>query len=405
MVLTIGDLPESRVGDAYRAFATALQFAPPSPGRLEGRRPVWYADRAVVALDGDRIVGHAGDFPFGTLLPGGAIVPTAGLTRVGVLPTHRRRGLLTGMMERHLRRARDRGDVLGSLRAAESAIYGRFGYGLAGLSAAVRVHAHRSAFAVPVDLPGSFELLQGPSFIAAARQAYERCRLRPGTLTRDEEFWNASYEAHLVDAPSIADWAVIHRDTKGRPDGFARWTPIDRDHWDVKGHKVELEDLHGATFEIEAGLWRFVLDLDLVDIVVSASRPIDEPIRHRFVDARAWETTEVWDEQWVRVLDVVAVLGARSYAGDGSVVLDVVGDSILPDNVGRYEVGAAGCRRVRRAAEIRLGIAELGAVVLGGTSFGELAAAGRLQEIKRGSLARADQLFHSPVAPWCGTNF
>lgn len=405
MSIRIGTLPEARMGDAYRVMATALQFEPPTTERRERRRDSWFADRAVVAYDGDTLVGNSGDFPFETLLPGGALVPTAGLTRVGVLPSHRRRGVLTGMITEHLRRARERGEILGSLRASEAVIYGRFGYGLAGLAASVRIDTARSRFRTPPALPGTFEVLQGTAFLTAAAAAYERCLTRPGMLRRPEWYWKVMYAQHDEEHPAVADWGVVHRDAKGRPDGFARWETVDREHWDEKGHRIQLEDLFGASTEVEAGLWRFILDLDLIHTVLADARPPDEPLRHRLVDARALSTTEVWDEQWVRVLDVAAVLGARRYATDETLTVEITADSVFADNVGRFELGNGGCTRARRAGELALPVDVLGAALLGGTSFAELAAAGRLEERKRGAVARADRLFAVPLQPFCGTFF
>ena len=58
----------------------------------------------------------------------GATVPAAGVTIVTVHPTHRRRGILSTMMDRQLADLHERGEPIAVLRASEAAIYGRFGY-------------------------------------------------------------------------------------------------------------------------------------------------------------------------------------------------------------------------------------------------------------------------------------
>ena len=68
-------------------------------------------DRMHAARSTTRIVGGAGAFTFDVSVPGGKC-PAAGVTVVGVLPTHRRRGALTAMMRAQLDDARERGDVL-----------------------------------------------------------------------------------------------------------------------------------------------------------------------------------------------------------------------------------------------------------------------------------------------------
>ncbi len=210
-------------------------------------------------------------------MPGGRYLPTAGLSRVGVLPTHRRQGILTAMMGRHLRQARDRGDVLGSLRAAEAAIYGRFGYGMAALAASVRVPTHRSEFVSPVELSGTFEVMQGTALVAAAREAYGRCPGRPGHLVRAPWIDSLYFHEHGEVFPAVSEWGVVHFDRRHRPDGFARWQTVDRDHWHERGHRIEVSDLFGATADVEAGLWRFLFDLDLVEVVTCESQPARRP--------------------------------------------------------------------------------------------------------------------------------
>src|SRR5260221_5533724 len=88
-------------------------------------------ERMHVAFAGDRMIGGAGAFTFQMSVPGGALVPTAGITVVGVLPTHRRRGVLRMLMKEQLEDCRARGELAAYLWASEATIYGRFGYGLA----------------------------------------------------------------------------------------------------------------------------------------------------------------------------------------------------------------------------------------------------------------------------------
>ena len=405
MTLRIGPLTDEQMPEAYRAFTTALQTSAPSPTQMEHRRGSWFASNGVVAYDGERIVGHVGCLPFVTMVPGGARVATGGLSRVGVLPTHRRRGALTGMMAESLRKSKERGEVLGSLRAAESPIYGRFGYGLAGFAASVKVKTHRAAFAVPVSAGGRFEVMQGTAFLEHAKLAYQRCLIRPGMLERPDWYWSIMYEEHCEPTPHVADWGVIHFDERSRPDGFARWAPKSRNDWDAKGSTIEAEDIFGASVEIETALWQFLLELDLVDNVVADARPVDEALPHRLVDARAVETNAVWDEQWVRLIDVPAALAARTYVGDDSVAIEIAHDSVFGEHIGTFEVGNAGVKRVRRKADIALSVDALGAAYLGGTSIGTLRDAGRVSELRSGGVERAARLFRSDIAPWCGTFF
>src|SRR5437867_1253982 len=96
---------------------------------FEVARPQVSVDRTIGAYDGGRAIGVATSLDFELTVPGGQL-PMAGVTWVGVLPTHRRRGVLRELMRLQLEDLRRRGEPLAGLWASESLIYGRFGYGL-----------------------------------------------------------------------------------------------------------------------------------------------------------------------------------------------------------------------------------------------------------------------------------
>ena len=134
--IQIREVPPDRLEEFLRPISTALGFV----GSAEGREQLLSIpefDVRLGAWEDDRIVGGAGSFSFDVTAPGGA-VPTAGLTMVGVHATHRRRGILREFVRRHTEGARERGQPLAALWATEGSIYGRFGYGMASLSASIR---------------------------------------------------------------------------------------------------------------------------------------------------------------------------------------------------------------------------------------------------------------------------
>jgi predicted acetyltransferase len=408
MPIAIRRPTEAELLDGFRVLTTALQVEPAPPADLESRRPSWFPERALVAVEHGQVVGNAGVFPFRTVVPGGTRLPTAGLTRVGVLPTHRRRGVLTQMMRRHLVDARERGEPLASLRASEAAIYGRFGYGLAGLAADFEIRAHRGAFAARKADGGRLRVLRPEELHDIVPRAYARSLRRPGMLERDSWMWDRTLAEHLVVDRPTARWMAVHEDDRGRPDGYVSWRTVDGpdgDWFQGGGHHIEVTELFAGSDATEAALWGFVFDLDLVERIKAPGRPLDELLRWLVADIRAVETRAVWDEQWVRLVDVGAALGGRSYHGEASVVIEVADDPVLEHNLGRYAVSGAGAERVRRRADIRLDVATLGATYLGGPSFAELAAAGRVEEVRRGAIARADSLFASRPLPWSATFF
>ncbi|HYY08063.1 MAG TPA: GNAT family N-acetyltransferase, partial [Actinomycetota bacterium] len=126
---------------------------------IEAMLPTIEIDRSFAAVDGDRFVGTAAAITTRLVVPGGARVPTAAVTMVGVHATHRRRGINTAMMGAILDQAADRGEPVAALFASEGAIYGRFGYGLAGLLGEFQADAKRMDFVRGYEPRGRVDLV------------------------------------------------------------------------------------------------------------------------------------------------------------------------------------------------------------------------------------------------------
>lgn len=111
------------------------------------------------------------------------------------------------------------------------------------------------------------------------------------------------------------------------------------------------------------------------------------------------------DFLWVRVIDVVRALGARTYAVPGVLVLEVT-DAAGPA-AGRYrlDAGTGECKVTEEPADLRLDVSELGSLYLGDESAVRLGALGRITEERPGALALADAVFRTARRPWCPTTF
>jgi predicted acetyltransferase len=405
MALEIRPLTTDELHAAHIAFARTIQVKALNETNFAERAPLWWPERSFGAFDGGELVGHAGGMPFDMLLPGGRRVPTDGVTRVGVLPSHRRRGILTALMGAQLQATFARGEAIASLRASEAMIYPRFGYGLAGSTASITIDTAAVRFLRSQPSAGSFRYLRGSAVSEIIPPLYDRCCRRPGALFRPAPLWQHILRAHVDESSEEARWLVVHRDERGRPDGYVEWAAVDRDDWEAKGQRVAVEELWAVSDDVEAMLWGFVLELDLVRTVACEFRPLDDALRWLIDDVNAVKVIEQFDEQWIRLVDVLGALDARTYTGDDEVVLEIAHDPIFEHNIGRYAVGAAGCRRVRRSPDVRLDVSGAAAVSLGGTSFDELARAGRIEVLRKGAVVRADRLFASRPMPFCGTYF
>jgi len=333
--------------------------------------------------------------------PGGATVRVGGFTDVGVLPTHRRRGVLTALIARQLRDGRDRGEPVSALVAAEGAIYNRFGYGVATMAAAYEIEPRRGAFLSPVHVPGELRLLGPDEMDAVLPDAYDRYRrTQPGEMSRSRAYWEVLWRDR---DGAGARFAVAHERPEGGADGYALYRV--REAWPdgSPAFELDVEELVAASPAVRAALWRFLLDVDLVGTVRSVNLPVDDALRWLLADPRALRTKAVRDMLWVRLVDVPAALKYRRYAVAARVVLDIEG-------AGRYLLDGsphgAECRPCAdQGPDLSLNLADLSAVYLGGVRLSTLARAGRVVEHTRGTLARANTMFGADPPPHCLTDF
>ncbi|MGY4982977.1 GNAT family N-acetyltransferase [Streptomyces sp. 900105755] len=366
-------------------------------------------ERSLAVWDGSELVGTAGAFRFRMTVPGGAVLPTAGITMVSVAATHRRRGVLTSMMRRQLDDIREWGEPLAALTASEPAIYGRFGYGAATFQLQAEIDTSRVTLEVPAGTGDVRLRYADPAEALGACEAVyaELVPLRPGMLAR-QPGWE---RAGLLDPESERGGAsalqcvVAERD--GKITGYARFRT--KMGWSASGHDgtVTLEDLAALDPASDAALWRFLFGIDLMSKLTVRGRPVDDAWQYQVSDIRRC-LTRVRDMGYVRLVDVGAALAARTYQAPVDVVLEVA-DAFCPWNAGRWrltgDAKGASCERTTDAAELTLSVRELGAAYLGGVSLLSLARAGRVGELRPGALAEASVAFGSPVLPWLPHGF
>ncbi|WP_030900244.1 GNAT family N-acetyltransferase [Streptomyces sp. NRRL S-474] len=376
---------------------------------VEGGGLWWSAletDRCVLALTADgRPVGTAATHSFELTLPGGTLVPAAGVTAVGVLPSHRRQGVLSAMMRHQLTELRARGEFLSVLLASEAPIYGRFGYGPATYTARLTVPRHRAALALPrargtADAPatgpgtGSVEVLRRAECGEILEEVYDRYRrAQPGALSRPHRWW-----ALRAGQPPISPaprYIAVHRGADGVPDGYASYS--------IESGTLTVDETIAGDDAVFTALARFVIGHDLVSQVVFQHVPPGHPLRWQFADFRAGEVSGDMDWLWVRPLDVPRALTARGWFTDGELVLDI-DDPFLGEHH-RYLLtvrnGKADCVPTDREPDLSLDISDLGSVYLGGTAPSTLVRAGHIRSHRPGAATLADALFRAERSPHC----
>jgi len=400
------------VDEEFAAFARLVDAGfghAPSEEEIAYARTQCRLDRTLAAFDGSEMVGTAGAKDLEVTVPGGASMRAAGITAVGVRMTHRRRGVMRAMMARQLADLAASGEPLAVLTASESLLYGRFGYGLATQVLGVAIESRHSRFAAPVLVGGRLRSIDGAEARKVLPSYFEQTRRRrPGEISRNEAWWDKEAEdpAWWRDGRGAKFW-LVHEGTDGGIDGFVSWRVAENWADEIARNRVDVIDLLGSNDLVEAALWRAVLDLDLV-AEVFAERPVDEPLRWRLEDPRRLRTRNLRDFLWVRLLDVPAALAARIYGIDATLTISVA--TTFPEpRVDTYElVGgpeASSCRPSSRSADLSLGLAELGAIYLGGVRPSMLLRAGRVVEHRPGAVRDADLMFTTATPPFCRTEF
>jgi predicted acetyltransferase len=368
-------------------------------------------DRTLAAFDDGEIVGTGRLYSLELTLPGGALVPVAGVSWITVLPTHRRRGTLTAIMGRELDDAVARGESMAVLHASEGGIYRRFGYGIAASSIGFTVPRRHSAFLHPPPEGGRVRLVDEGTARKVFPDVFDRARRRqPGAVSRLDQWWGNEF--FYVDKKEEGTRYFVAYESADRAlDGYAAYKLVS--HWTDDGvsrGRLEVRDLVTATPEARAVLWRYLCDVDLVETIAARSFPVDEPLRWLLAESRRLTVNRLSDGLWVRLLDAPAALAARRYDVAGRVVFEV-DDAFRPDGAaaGRFVLEGgpdlARCERTDEEPDLVLGVADLGAAYLGGVTFSALARAGLVEEGTPGALPRADAMFRSDPAPYVMTEF
>lgn len=353
---------------------------------------------AVVACAGDDVVGVALYLDLQFTVPGGSVLPMAGVSWVCVSPTHRRRGVLRGMfVELHRRMAQAQYPIAG-LEASEGGIYGRFGYGPASINETLAVDRRDARLHADVPDPGGVRIARPVDHRKQLEELYERWRLRtPGGLYTPPQLWDEVFaDREVARNGGSPFFALLHED------GFALY----RVHDGAERKSVELTKLAAVTDDAYIALWRTLLGMDLMDTITGQAPP-GALLPYLLTDARVVRLTGSEDGLWLRILDVPRVLEARSYPAELSVVLDIT-DGVLGGG-GRFRLdvraGRAQCVATDAEADVQLSLSVLGSLYLGTHRASAFAAAARLRCHDSGLIARLDAAFAAEVPAELGFGF
>lgn len=357
-------------------------------------------ERTYVPFDDDEMVGVSGSFTFDVSLPGGTATPMGGLTVVAVNPTHRRRGILTGMIQAHFEDCSARGEAVSGLWASESSIYGRYGYGVAAPVHDLTINA--PAAGVP-EAPDEVRLIT----VDKAREVFPGIydsvfTARPGQTSRNEVWWN---EREFRDPPRWRKGASERRYLAAFRDGHAVGyaTYRQKGKWEdsIADGSVTVIELLGVDSDARLSLWSLLCSIDLFPNVTADNQPPDLELPWQVANPRAIQRKEL-DGMYVRLLDVPGALEARRYVTTDRLTIEVIDPMGIAG--GTYELEGspddASCSPTTRAADVTLDVATLSALYLGADLANTLARAGRIEGSAE-AVARFGAMLRSPIAPNC----
>ncbi|MFD7160871.1 GNAT family N-acetyltransferase [Kribbella sp. NPDC059898] len=357
----------------------------------------WFRPQAAF-VDG-KIAGGSAIVSVQLTVPGGRQVALGGVTSTAVLPTYRRRGLLRKIMAAMLDDCRERGEFLAGLSASEGTIYGRYGFSPATFQHRWEVRRTDAAFRDDFTDPGQLELVDAGTAAEVWPVLHEQVRAeRVGEISPLPGKWDG-LDGLPADGSGPAHH-LVHRDVSGAVDGAAifrlPWSPDP-----AQAGVLRVEAFEALTADAYRALWGLLLDFDLTKRVVAARRPVDEPLRWMLTNPRALKLTRTRDNLWLRILDVPAALEARTYAASAALVLAVESGRWLLD----AGPDGASCTATDRAADLTLGVNELGSLYLGGVRASEFAYSRRVVEHTPGAVSRLDAMLRPDRAPHNAVGF
>ncbi|WP_306371197.1 GNAT family N-acetyltransferase [Nocardiopsis sp. CC223A] len=395
--------------EVARVVGEALLVPAEDMVERERRDPLAEHERTLVALDGDRVVGTAASYAFSLTVPGGPR-PAAGVTGVGVWPTHRRRGVLTALMRRQLADIRARGENLAVLWASEGGIYGRFGYGLSSREARLTVPRAHGVLRpdAPRDPSAAVDLLTPEQARPALADVYRRTLAdRNGRFARADKWW-----PHLLRDDERARGGAGHLlaavvSGPGGPQGYALYRVRNTWELDVPRGQVLVSEVASTTPAARVALYEHLLSRDLTVETVFHDVPVDDVLPDLLADRRQ-AAVEPFDALWTRLVDLPGALAERSYAAPVDVVLAVT-DRTAPWNAGTWRLVARDegvrCTPAAGAADLTVDASHLGAAYFGRRPLAGFVAAGLVAEHTPGAARSLDTALYEPLEPHCGVDF
>jgi predicted acetyltransferase len=366
--------------------------------------------RALAVFEGDAMIAGGSWDELELTVPGPVVVPAARLMQAGVLPTHRRRGVVTELFARMTGDIGRHGLPIALLTTTGPGIYRRGGYAPATTSVELEIETVHGALDVPVPTEGRMRLLGAEESARTLADVFERHRrIQPGQVRRTDAFWRVwELDRARYQRGDASERFVAVHETADAVDGYLTYRLGSGSPRDDPVRTLLVDDLVAVSDAARRSLWAYCLGFRQAALVVAENVPPDDPVRWMLADPRRLRLLRARDFLWLRLVDVARALSAREYGASDTLVLDVR-DAHRPENARRFRLaatsGEADCAPTSSAADLVLDVADLSSAYLGDVTFTTLVRAGRVEERTAGAAARADVLFACRPAPWTVTDW
>lgn len=365
------------------------------------RRP----EDTLCAFEDGAMVARMATLPF-TISWHGRTISCGGVSSVGTLPTHRRRGLVRELMTRAFVAMRAHGQPIAMLWASMAAIYQRFGYGICAPIYVGTCDPRTIRFVDEIVVPERVRLVRGEAVLPALAPAYDRFAAeRPLMLARDATHWQSFRLRRWNENQPPSLYAVYEEG--GQPLGYVIYD-VQREERRGPDQKLIVQELAWATPAAHRALLQYLLAHDLAYAVEFRALPLDDPLPVHVQEPRDLGLM-LRDGALVRIVDVAAALCGRGYAADGRLTFALT-DDLCPwnEDVWTLEV-EGGSGRIApaggRVAELTLTPRALALLACGTANATRLCRQGLIPPAPAAVLRTADALFATPAAPFCADFF
>lgn len=360
-------------------------------------------DHRLVAVEGDRVVGHLAVWPFGQTF-GGRVVPMGGVAGVVVAPHERGRGVGSALLADGLELMSERGLVVSTLYPSTPAPYRVWGWEVAGEHVR-RTIATRELLDLPGDAAGvsvrPFELDDLDDVLALHNHVTSR---ESGGLQASRR-WARRLLTPDADEPELTFVAVRGDQVVGlllavKTDGRA---PTD-------AFSLRVLHLYGADHDAERALWAVVAaNHSVASTTTFNSQPADALL---LALPSSLPTHATSSHAWMaRLVDAPRAIAARGWPDVTTTIRLDLADPRRPANAGAWMMEVdAGSGRLQRlddaaaprsadAAKAHAGvdIGALSAMYSGFASPAMLARAGRLTGANDTTLDVLAAVFDAPA--------